>query len=316
MASGRIANYVWLDGDLVPWENATVHVSMLGWSTLGAIFEGISAYWNPTHRQLYGLQFEDHFVRFANSTKLMRMTLPHTSAELSQAAIDLLRANECREDTRIRPLAFHADATWFGSLADSATRVLITTAPFVSHLGSGATLRCCISTLERVSDNVMTPRAKCVSNYQNSRMALLEAQMRGFDQPIQLNAAGKVAEAPAACLFIVRNGVAVTPSLTSGILESITRQTVLHICRELLEVPIQEREVDRTELYIADEVFLCGTGAEIRPIGSVDDYTIGAGRPGPITRAVESHYHALVRGNDDRYASWRTPIYSSADLVG
>jgi branched-chain amino acid aminotransferase len=145
-------------------------------------------------------------------------------------------------------------------------------------------------------------------------MALIEANLRGYDQPIILNALGKVAEGPASCLFIVRHGVAITPAITSGVLESITRETILQLCRERLGIPTQEREIDRTELYIADEVFFCGTGAEVTPVSSVDDYVIGDGGIGPITRAIEQAFHDLVRGRSPDYAHWRTPVYRSAPV--
>lgn len=310
MAISHPSKYVWIDGELVPWDAATVHVTALGWSTMGAVFEGISAYWNPEQEQLYGLQFSEHYARFLNSMKLMRMEQKYAVGDLVQASIDLLRANEMHEDSRVRPLAYHADGTWFGTMLDSATSVVITTAPFVSSLGSDRALRACVSSWDRISDNQLSPRVKCISNYQNSRMALIEATMRGYDQPILLNTQGKVTEGAASCLFIVRNGVAITPSLTSGILESITRQSILQFCNEALGIPTQEREIDRTELYIADEVFFCGTGAEVRAVTAVDDYVIGSGNIGPITKSIEAYYHDIVRGRESRYDHFRVPIYS------
>jgi branched-chain amino acid aminotransferase len=162
-----------------------------------------------------------------------------------------------------------------------------------------------------VGDNQLSPRIKCISNYQNSRMALLEATLDGYDQPILLNSQGKVTEGPASCIFIVRDGVAITPSLTSGVLESITRTAVLQLCRDELSIPTQEREIDRTELYVAEEVFYCGTGAEIMPVGAVDHYRVGSGGPGPITAQIERIFHNVVRGRHPGYAFWRTPIYAA-----
>ena len=310
MAITAPSKYVWIDGELIPWDAAKVHATVLGWSTMGAVFEGISAYWNPDQRQLYGIQLLEHYRRFANSMKLMRMETRFSPEDLVAASIELLRANECQTDTRVRPLAYHADATWFGTLSDSRTSIVISTASFTSALGAKNPLRCCVSSWTRISDNVLSPRIKCISNYQNSRMALLEANMRGYDQPILLNALGKVTEGPASCLCIVRDGVVITPSLTSGILESITRQTVLRMCADL-GIPTQEREIDRTELYIADEVFFCGTGAEIRAVTSVDDYTVGTGEIGPITARIEQLYHDFVRGREPRYQHWLAPVYTA-----
>ncbi len=311
-ARGEHSQYMWIDGHLVPWEEATVHASTLGWSTMGAVFEGIKAYWNADQQELYGWQFREHYQRFAASMKLMRMQVPFSVDDLVQASVELLRANACRTDTYVRPIAWHREATWFGSMLGEPASVAISTAPFTSVLGSGKAIRAMVSSWTRLSDNMMSPRIKCISNYQNSRMALIEANLRGYDQPIILNALGKVAEGPASCLFIVRHGVAITPSITSGVLESITRDTILQLCCERLGIPTMEREIDRTELYIADEVFFCGTGAEITPVSSVDDYVIGDGGIGPVTRAIEQAFHDLVRGRSPDYAHWRTPVYRSA----
>lgn len=310
MSNADRPTYLWLDGELIPWEQATVHVSLLGWSTMGGVFEGIKAYWNPEQDQLYGWQFLDHFDRLADSMKMQRMSVDYTPQELADAAEQVLRVNDHRADAYVRPLAFHSDADWFGTLEDSRTGVLIWTKPFNSVLGTGTVLKAGVSSWTRVSDNSLSPRIKCISNYQNSRIALIEANRHGYDQPILLNAGGKVTEGPASCLFIVRDGTAITPSTTSGILESITRRTLLNLCEEELGVPVAEREVDRTELYIADEVFYCGTGAEITPVGSVDGYQIGDGGIGPITSRIESLFHDLVRGRHQRSTEWCTPIYN------
>lgn len=306
-----VPRYIWMDGTMVPWEQAMVHASTLGWSTMGAVFEGIKAYWNEAEGELYGWQFVDHYQRFAVSMRLERMRPQFTPEQLVDASGELLRANGCYADSYVRPLAWHADATWFGHLEDSRTGIVITTAPFTSILGSGKALRACVSSWTRIGDNQLSPRIKCISNYQNSRMALLGATLDGYDQPILLNSQGKVTEGPAACIFIVRDGVAITPSLTSGILESITRLAVLRLCRDELGIPTQEREVDRTELYVADEVFFCGTGAEITPVGSVDHYSIGSGAMGPLTAQIQRLFHDVVRGRHHGYSFWRTPIYAT-----
>ncbi|HEX2033370.1 MAG TPA: branched-chain amino acid transaminase [Chloroflexota bacterium] len=309
--AGDTPKYLWMDGALVPWEQATIHASRLGWSTMGAVFEGIKAYWNEAEGELYGWQFMEHYQRFAASMRMQRMRPEFTPAQLVEASTELLRANECRADTYVRPLAWHADATWFGHLEESRTGIVITTAPFTSVLGSGKAIRACVSSWTRVGDNQLSPRIKCISNYQNSRMALLEAHLDGYDQPILLNSQGKVTEGPASCLFIVRDGVAITPSLTSGVLESITRTAVLRLCRDELGLPAQEREIDRTELYIADEIFFCGTGAEITPVGSVDHYQVGDGSVGRLTARIERLFHDVVRGRHPGYAFWRRPIYAT-----
>jgi len=182
------------------------------------------------------------------------------------------------------------------------------TKSWASHLKSNKVLHACVSSWARISDNVMPPRVKASSNYLNSRLAAEEAKRNGYDAALLLNSNGKVAEAPGACLMIVRDGKIITPSVTSGILESITRATLIQLCREVLHVEVIEREVDRTELYVAGEAFLCGTGAEIAPIVSVDRLPLGDGNVGSLTQRVEDLYHDLVRGIDVRYSEWRTVV--------
>ena len=176
-------------------------------------------------------------------------------------------------------------------------------------LGTGRVVSCGVSSWSRLADNVMPPRAKAVTNYQNSRYVADEAKLNGHDFGLILNQQGKVAEASYACLYIIRDGVAITPPVTAGILESITRLVVKDLLEREMAVRVVERDVDRTELYIADEAFLCGTGAEIRAIGSIDNYRIGDGQPGPIVSRLEQLYHDLVRGADSRYDEWRSPVY-------
>jgi branched-chain amino acid aminotransferase len=305
-------NYLWWNGEIVRWDDAQVHVTILGWSTIGAVFEGIKAYWSSERHELYALQFAEHYNRFLDSMRLQRMAPRWTAQELTEASLALLRANDVRHDTYVRPIAYFGGTTWFSSCVDSSTDVFIWTTPFESALGVGRTFKACVSSWTRLGDNMMSPRIKCISNYQNGRMALIEANRHGYDYPILLNDRQKVTEGPASCLFVVRDGVAITPATTSGILESITRRTLLQMCREDLNIPTEEREVDRTELYVADEIFFCGTGAEIQPVVEIDGYQVGGGAIGPITRRLEAAYHNMVRG-DSRHDRWRTPLYRAAE---
>ncbi|MGH8245307.1 MAG: branched-chain-amino-acid transaminase [Gammaproteobacteria bacterium] len=307
-------HYVWWNGELVRWEEARVHITILGWSTLGAVFEGIKAYWNADHRELYGLQFGEHYRRFLYSMRFQRMEPRWSVDELNAASAELLRTNQIQEDSYVRPMAYFGDTTWFSTGAESGTHCFIWTTPFRSVLGAGATVRACVSSWTRLGDNMMPPRIKCVSNYQNSRMALIEARRHGYEYPILLNDRGKVTEGPASCLFIVRDGVAITPAITSGILESITRGTILKACREELAIPTEEREVDRSELYVADEIFFCGTGAEIQAVSEVDGYKVASGGIGPVTARIERSFHDLVRGRS-LHAHYRTPIYRSIHVA-
>ncbi len=301
------AAYVWWNGRIVPWREATVHATILGWSTIAAVFEGIKAYWNADRQELYALHLTEHYDRFLTSMRLQRMEPRWGAAEFIEASLELLRVNGIRHDVYVRPIAYFGDTVWFSTGAGAPTDVLISTSAFQSVLGSGRTFRAGVSSWTRLSDNMMSPRIKCLSNYQNSRMALIEARRYGYDVPILLNDQQKITEGPASCVFIVRGGTAITPAITSGILESITRRALLELCREL-GIPCEEREIDRTELYVADEIFMCGTGAEVQPVVEIDGYRVGSGEIGSITRRLEASYHDIVRGGA-RHPEWRVPVY-------
>ena len=299
--------FIWVDGKLTPWNEATVHISQLGTSTVSLVFEGVRAYWNDTTRKLSVFQLDAHMERFAQSIRLIRMKQPIANAEIRQGVLDIVRANEYAADTYIRPYAFTESAT-FGGMSSDQARIVLTTQPWPSRLKNGKVSNACVSSWTRITDNVMPPRVKASSNYLNSRLASEEAKRNGYDVALILNPNGKVAEAPGACLMVVRKSKIITPSVTSGILESITRETLIQLCREELKLEVIERELDRTELYTASEAFVCGTGAEITPIASIDRFVFGDGSIGPVTLRIETLYHDLVRGIDAHHAEWRTAV--------
>jgi branched-chain amino acid aminotransferase len=283
---------------------------MLSWSAISSVFEGIRAYWNPERHNLYVFQLDAHLKRLFQSMKIMRMTSPYSKEELTQAILGLLRANEYQGDAYIQPLAYFAGGIpGYLAVLEEPGEVLMTTRPSPSSLGTSKMAHCNVSSWNRISDNVMPPRAKAISNYQNSRYVSTESRINGYDHGIVLNQNGKVAEAAYACLYILRDGVASTPSTSAGILESITREVVRQLLQRELQVPVIERDVDRTELYVADEAFLCGTAVEVLPIVSVDRYKVGDGKPGPVVSRLEERFHRIVRGQDKGYADWCTPVY-------
>lgn len=312
MTSNEHPAYLWWDGQQRAWEDATVHVTELGWSTVGAVFEGIRAYRDADLDELYVFRLQEHLDRLERSMKLVRMKPEYSDEVLTDVIIELLRANDVHEDTYIRPLAFARDTEGkrFSQLGADAS-VLINTTPFPTHLQTGVVHHARISSWRRISEDVMPPRIKNLSNYRNGQLASTEARMDGYDTAILLNARGTVAEGPGSCLMMIQDGVLITPDANSSILESITRDALMVLAREVLEIPVIERAVDRTELYMADEVFMCGTAAEITPVVSVDKHDIGAGAIGPITEQLEQVFLNVLRGKDERYAHWLTPVYAS-----
>jgi branched-chain amino acid aminotransferase len=230
---------------------------------------------------------------------------------LVSGTLDILRANQMRQDTYVRPWAFIEGIVYEQiAPAGAPTEMVIDSWPFHSVMLTERGCRVCISSWTRISDNVMPPRVKAFSNYHNSRLGAIEATQNGYDWPLFLNDRGKVTEGPGACVAMVRNGIVITPSISSGLLESITRATILQLLCERIGAPIVERAVERTELYIADELFFMGTGWEVLPILEVDGLPVGNGKMGPLTKGIDRAYHDVVRGIDRSYEEWRTPVWS------
>ena len=301
--------FIWLDGKIVNVNDASINV-LSPTSQFGLnVFEGIRCYWNKDQKQLYAFRLKDHFDRLKRSQKLIQMEDKFTIEELTEAFIDVIKANEYEEDIAVRQTLF---VDGFGSWSSSGPVNM-----FISPIPKAKTnpeynkkgLNCCISSWQRIHDNSLSPRIKCGANYINSRMAQLEALRNGYDTTIFLNKDGKVSEGPGSCLFMVKNGKLVTPLLTDSVLESITRDTIIKIAKDVLGIPFEERSIDRTELYTCDEAFLCGSAMEITPIFSVDKYLIGNGEAGKITTELHKTYLEMVTGQIDGYEDWVTPIY-------
>jgi branched-chain amino acid aminotransferase len=300
------ARYLYLNGKLVPYDDAKIHVQSAAVKYGASVFEGLRAYWNAAQGELYVFRLQEHIDRLFGSLRLMRMEHQLTREELANSILEVLRKNEVREDVHIRQTAYveadgALDATGPVGLAVDARPHKVTQKPGITA---------CVSSWVRIADGAMPPRIKCSANYQNGRLAMLEARTNGYEGALLLNGRGKLAEAPGACCFMVRGGVPVTPPVTADILESVTRATLLELCRtELGQTPV-EREIDRTELYVADEIFLCGSGWEVTPILSLDKLPFGTGTgPGPVTRTIQASYFAVVRGEKPAYRKWLTPVH-------
>lgn len=302
--------YIWLNGEIMHLPDAKINV-LSPTSQFGAnVFEGIRCYWNEIEKQLYAFRLEDHYKRLKRSQKLLQMEDKYTVEELKKALIDVVSKNEYDEDIAVRQTLF---IDGFGSWSSRGPVNM-----FVAPVPKGQTnpeynkkgLNCCISSWQRINDNSLSPRIKCGANYINSRMAQLEALNNGYDTVIFLNNHGTVAEGPGSCLFLVRDGVLITPLITDSVLESITRDTIIKIACEMLGLKVEERSVDRTELYMCDEAFLCGSAMEITAVLSVDKYKIADGTTGEITKLLHKKYLETVRGQIEAYSNWLTPIYT------
>lgn len=298
---------LWWDGQLAPWDSATIHITQIGTASVSSVFEGIRAYQNPDTLELNIFQLDAHLKRFLQSIRLVRLECDYSLENLRDGIVALVRDNNPDRDVYIRPFAY-AESRTFGSATSTLAHVIIHVTDWDSKLKTDTVSHSTVSSWTRLSDNQMAPRVKASANYLNSRYASEEAKRNGYDHAILLTPQGKVAEGPGMCLMLVRDGKIITPSVTSGILESITRETVIRLAREVLNVPVIERDVDRTELYTADEAFFCGTGIEVVPVVSIDRMNLGAGAPGEISKRMQNCYHDVVRGLEKHYGEWRTAI--------
>lgn len=296
-------------GSFVPLADANVSIMTHAFLYGTAVFEGIRAYWNPEQEQLYVLKAREHIARIRNSAKVLFMDegLPSVD-EWVGLCVELARRNGFREDTYIRPSVYMSTEAIGVRLHALAHEFYIVATPFGAYIDTDAGIRCMTSSWRRTADVAIPARGKIVGAYVNSALAKTEAMLDGYDEAIVLSWDGHVSEGSAENLFMVRDDVLVTPTVSDEILEGITRAGIIQIAGDL-GIPVVERAIDRTELYIADEIFLCGTGAQVSPVIEVDHRKVGSGRPGPISLRLQQRYFDAVRGNLPEYASWVTPVY-------
>ncbi len=299
--------FVFLNDEVVPWESAKVHVSTAAFKFGTAVFEGLRGYWNEQQQQMYLFQMDAHMRRLEFSQKFMRFEKIYDAAYVTEKTIELLRANEFHATVHSMATVF---VDGFGGPTVSGPVGLVITA--AARGGPGLLEQGCtaqVSSWARVPDNAMPMRVKCNANYQNGRLAGLQAKADGYDTALLLNLRGKVSEGPGMCFFMIRDGVACTPHTSSDILESITRATVLELLREA-GIEIQERDIDRSEIAAAEEAFFCGTAWEITPIVSIDRLKVGSGEPGPTVRKLQERFFSIARGESSDFPHWRTPVYA------
>jgi len=296
-------------GEFVPLREANLNVMTHGFNYGTAVFEGIRAYWNADEEQLFALELIPHYQRIHSSAALLMMEVRQSPEELAEITVELLRRDGLREDVYIRPIVYKSSELIGVRLHNLESDITIFGVPFGQYIDTDSGIRAQVSTWRRTDDNAIPARGKITGAYVNGALAKSEAQLNGYDEAIVLTADGHVSEGSAENLFLVKRGVLVTPPVTDNILEGITRRRLMEMGRAELGVEVVERSIDRTELYGADEVFLCGTGAQISPVIEIDRRAIGSGRPGPLTRQLSKTYFDAVRGKLPAYRDWLTPVY-------
>jgi branched-chain amino acid aminotransferase len=275
-----------------------------------AVFEGVRAYWNAEEKQLYGLRIKEHIVRLRNSCKIMLMADVPSVDDFTEIVKQVLRRNEFHEDAYCRPSVYKSTEAIGVKLHGLTHDLYVLAVPMGDYIDTEKGIPTGTVSWRRVSDTAIPARSKITGSYVNPAFSKSEAMLNGYDEAIVLTQDGHVAEGSAENLFMVRDGVLITPPVSDDILEGITRAGVFEIAKHL-DIPIKERSIDRTELYIADEVFLCGTGAQVSPVASVDHRAVGDGRVGPISKQISKTYFDAVRGRSAAFKHWITPIYTS-----
>ena len=302
----------YLRGEFMPLEDAKLGVMTHAFNYGTAVFEGIRGNWNEEQGQLYLFRVRDHVERLRQSSKIMRMELRATDDELIAQIHELAERSGLREDVYIRPIVYKSSEVLGVRMHDLDDDYLLYLAPFGAYLDPEAGARCVTSSWRRVDDTSIPARAKVNGLYVNNAMAKTEAQLSGFDEAIMLNQDGHVSEGSGENIAIIRRGVLITPPPQDNILEGITLETALQVAREHLGLEVQQRSIDRSELYIAEEVFMTGTAAHVTPVVEVDRIPIGDGRPGPLTKQLQDRYFQAISGRLPEYAEWLTPVYSGA----
>jgi len=296
-------------GKIVPYSEAKIGILTHGLNYGTAVFAGIRAYWNADHQQLYIFRPYDHYQRFLNSARLLHMDLGETPQSLTKITIDLLRKDDYHQDIYIRPLAYKADEAIGVRLHDLHDEFAIVTLPFERYIKNDTSAHVTISSWRRVDDNMIPARGKISGAYVNSAFVKTDAVLAGYDEALVLTQDGHVSEGSAMNVFIVRDGVLITPPVTENILEGIIRRSVMELAQSELNLTVVERPIDRTEVYLCDELFLTGSAAQIVAVTHIDHRPIGNGVMGEITARLRVLFDDAIRARLPGYTKWNTAVY-------
>ncbi|MGH7071073.1 MAG: branched-chain-amino-acid transaminase [Acetobacteraceae bacterium] len=299
-----------LNGRIVSYDSCMVHAFSGVVKYGAAVFEGLRGYWNPIRNDLYVFRLKEHLDRLRYGMRVLRLEPVFEEAFLAESLIGMIRANDLREVVHLRMIAYLDGDDELAATGPAGLVCGAVPRPRAKAVRDG--VHVATSSYTRIADNALPPRVKCTANYINNRAAELEARRNGFQGVLMLTDRGKLSEGSGACFFMVRNGALHTPDVTSDVLESVTRDTVIRLAREKLSIGVHERAIDRHEVYAADEAFWCGSGYEIQPVLSLDRLAIGDGRPGLLTRALQDAYFSVTEGRVEDHPEWRTAVYANA----
>jgi branched-chain amino acid aminotransferase len=307
----ELPKFAYFRGKIVPYSEARVGVATHALNYGTAAFGGLRGYWNSDEQELFVFRPRDHFKRLLNSARLLAANLDHTPETLTQVLLELIRQEGYREDCYIRPLIYKADEVIGVRLHDLDDEITMFALPFSKYVKNDEDAHVTFSSWRRIDDNAIPARGKISGAYINSAFIKTDAVLSGFDEALVLTNDGHLSEGSAMNVFIVRDGKIYTPPVTENILEGITRRTIIELARETLGITVVERRIDRTEVYLVDELFMTGTAAQIVAVTKVDHRPIGEGKMGPVTTQLRGLYDQVVRCQHPEYRSWTEPVYTA-----
>ena len=303
------SRYAYFCGKIVPIADAQISVTTHAFNYGTAAFAGLRGYWNADEAQLFLFRPLDHFERLLASAKFLMMRLPYTPQHLRDIAVALLQREGFRENIYLRPVVYKSAETLDIQLHDLQDDLTMFALPFGTHFKSAAPAHLGISSWRRIDDTMLPARGKISGAYVNSALIQSEAVLSGFDDAVVLTSGSRVAEASAANLFLVRNDQILTPPITDNILEGVMRRSVITLLRDELGLSVKEESLGRSDLHSADEVFLCGTGVQLAPVGKINHHLVGNGETGPVFTALLSLFENVIHGRNAKYRHWNAPVF-------
>ncbi|MAW67081.1 MAG: branched chain amino acid aminotransferase [Chloroflexi bacterium] len=294
-------------GKFVPYENANLHITTHALHYGTSVFEGIRGNWNEDKKTLFVFRMKEHYDRLLEGCSMLMLDIPYTSEELCKITLELIEKNNFKEDIYIRPLAYKSEELVANlKLQDLASDFALVAVPFGLYIDSNRAINCCTSSWRRIEDTMIPTRCKIGGHYVNSILAKTEATLSGFDEAIFLTQDGYVSEGAGENLFLIKNNTIIIPPVSANNLSGITRDSVIKLATEELNLTVIEQNIRRSEIYLADELFLTGTAAHVTAVGSLDNRKIGSGDVGPITKSIQELYFDCVTGNKSKYINWCT----------
>lgn len=303
-----LTKHAYFEGKIIPWSEAKINIATHGFLYGTTVFSGMRAYWNEEKQRLFVFRPFDHFKRLLNSARMMAMSIPFDEESLIQLTLDLLRTDNWQCDVYLRPTIYKADMGIGVRLHNLKDEFSMFVVAFDKYVKNDDNAHVTISSWRRIDDNVIPARGKVSGAYANSALVKTDANLSGFDEAIVLDSHGHVSEGSAMNIFMMRDGVLVTPPITDNILEGITRRSVIELAQKELGLEVVERSIDRTEVFIADEILMTGTAAQVVAVTKVDHRPVGSGSMGPVTAKLRAMFDDIVRARNPRYLHWNVEV--------